>query len=89
MSAVELSPEHVHAIAPVAQGVAGDSASPEAIRKLSRQLAGPKQAAKTQRKVLEKLKAALAAVRNQRPGLARAGHLPREIGRPGPGAAGL
>ena len=64
MSAVELSPEHVHAIAPVAQGVAGDSASPEAIRKLSRQLAGPKQAAKTQRKVLEKLKAALAAVRS-------------------------
>ena len=64
MSAVELSPEHVHAIAPVAQGVAGDSASPEAIRKLSRQLAGPKQTVKTQRKVLEKLKAALAAVRS-------------------------
>ena len=64
MSAVELSPEHVHAIAPAAKGVAGDSASHEAIRKLSRQLAGPKQAAKTQRKVLEKLKAALAAVRS-------------------------
>ena len=64
MSAVELSPEHVHAIAPVAQGVAGDSASPEAIRKLSRQLAGPKQTVKAQRKVLEKLKAALAAVRS-------------------------
>lgn len=63
MSAVELSPEHIHAIAPAAQGVAGDSASPEAIRKLSRQLANPKLAAKTQRKMLERLKAALMAVR--------------------------
>ena len=42
MSAVELSPEQIHAFAPVAQGVAGDSASPESIRKLSRQLAHPK-----------------------------------------------
>ena len=63
MSAVELSPEQVHAFAPSAQGVAGDSASPEAIRKLSRQLANPKLAVKTQRKALEKLKAALMAVR--------------------------
>lgn len=63
MSAVELSPEQIHGIAPAAQGVAGDSASPEAIRKLSRQLANPKLAVKTQRKALERLKAALMAVR--------------------------
>lgn len=63
MSAVELAPELVHAMAPAAQGVAGDSASPEAIRKLSRQLASPKLAVKTQRKALEKLKAALMAIR--------------------------
>ena len=64
MSAVELSPEQVHAFAPAAQGVAGDSASPEAIRKLSRQLASPKLAVKAQRKALEKLKAALMAIRS-------------------------
>lgn len=63
MSAVELSPEQIHGIAPAAQGVAGDSASPEAIRKLSRQLANPKLGVKTQRKALEKLKAALMAIR--------------------------
>ena len=63
MSAVELAPELVHAMAPAAQGGAGDSASPEAIRKLSRQLASPKLAVKTQRKALEKLKAALMAIR--------------------------
>ena len=63
MSAVELSPEQIHGIAPAAQGVAGDSASPEAIRKLSHQLANPKLAVKTQRKALEKLKAALMAIR--------------------------
>ncbi|NJC39766.1 tetratricopeptide (TPR) repeat protein [Brevundimonas alba] len=63
MSAVELSPEQVHGIAPSAQGVAGDSASPEAIRKLSHQLANPKLAVKAQRKALEKLKAALMAIR--------------------------
>ena len=63
MSAVELSPEQVHAFAPVAQGVAGDSASPESIRKLSRQLAHPKLAVKAQRKALETLKAALMAIR--------------------------
>lgn len=63
MSAVELSPEQIHGIAPAAQGVAGDSASPEAIRRLSHQLANPKLAVKAQRKALEKLKAALAAIR--------------------------
>ena len=63
MSAVELSPEQIHAFAPAAQGVAGDSASPEAIRKLSRQLANPRLAAKAQRKALDKQKAALMAVR--------------------------
>ena len=63
MSAVELPPEQIHAFAPAAQGVAGDSASPDAIRKLSRQLASPRLAAKAQRKVLDRLKAALMAVR--------------------------
>jgi tetratricopeptide (TPR) repeat protein len=63
MSAVELSPEQIHGIAPTAQGVAGDSASPEAIRKLSRQLANPKLGVKAQRKALDKLKAGLMAIR--------------------------
>lgn len=63
MPAVELSPEQIHAFAPAAQGVAGDSASPEAIRKLSRQLASPKLGVKAQRKALERLKAALMAIR--------------------------
>ncbi len=63
MSSVELAPEQIHAQAPVAQGVAGDAASPEAVRKLSHQLASPKLNVKSQRKVLEKLKAALMAIR--------------------------
>ena len=63
MSAVELSPEQIHAFAPAAQGAAGDSASPEAIRKLSRQLANPKAGARTQRKALDRLKTALMAIR--------------------------
>lgn len=63
MSAVELSPEQIHAFAPAAQGAAGNSASPEAIRKLSRQLASPKLGAKTQRKALDRLKSALMAIR--------------------------
>lgn len=62
MSAAEIAPEQIHAPAPAAQGAAGDAASPDALRRLNRQLAGPK-AAKVQRKVVEKLKAALAAVR--------------------------
>lgn len=63
MSTVDLSSEQVHGLAPAAQGVAGDSASPEAIRRLSRQLASPGLAVKTRRKALEKLKAALMAIR--------------------------
>lgn len=63
MSAVELSPEQIHGIAPVVQGIAGDSASPEAIRRLSRQLASPRLGVKAQRKALEKLKAGLMAIR--------------------------
>lgn len=63
MTAVDLVPEQIHAFAPTAQGTAGDSASPEAIRRLSRQLASPKSNVRTQRKGLEKLKAALMAIR--------------------------
>lgn len=63
MSAADLAPEFIHAPGLAAQGMVGDSASPEAIRKLSRQLASPKLAAKAQRKALEKLKAALIAIR--------------------------
>lgn len=63
MSAADLAPEFVHAPQLAAQGMAGDSASPEAIRKLSHQLANPKLAVKAQRKALEKLKAALMAIR--------------------------
>lgn len=59
----ELAPEQVHAFAPASQGIAGNSASPDAIRKLSRQLARPKLNVKAQRKALEKLKAALVAIR--------------------------
>jgi tetratricopeptide (TPR) repeat protein len=62
MSAPELAPELVHAPAPTAQGAAGDAASPEALRRLSRQLAGTK-SARTRQKVIDRLKAALAAVR--------------------------
>ncbi len=63
MSVTELRPEEIHAFAPAAQGVAGDSASPEAIRRLSRQVAKPTLKAKSQRKLLETLKSALMAVR--------------------------
>ncbi|HWQ85735.1 tetratricopeptide repeat protein [Brevundimonas sp.] len=63
MSAADLAPELVHAPQLAAQGMVGDSASPEAIRKLSRQLASPRLAVKAQRKALEKLKAALMAIR--------------------------
>ena len=53
-----------HAPAPAAQSVAGDAASPEALRRLSRSLAGGGgRSARSQRKVLELLKAALAAIR--------------------------
>ena len=63
MSDTSLAPEQVHGLAPTAQGVAGDSASPEAIRRLSHQLANPRLNVKSQRKALEKLKAALMAIR--------------------------
>lgn len=63
MSVAELAPEQVHALAPAAQGTAGDAASPEAIRRLSHQLASPKLSVKAQRKALEKLKASLMAIR--------------------------
>jgi tetratricopeptide (TPR) repeat protein len=63
MSAAELAPEQVHAPAPVAQGMVGNAASPEALRRLSHQLANPKTSARAQRKALEKLKAALMAIR--------------------------
>lgn len=63
MSAADLAPELVHAPQLAAQGMVGDSASPEAIRNLSRQLASPKLAVKAQRKALERLKAALMAIR--------------------------
>jgi tetratricopeptide (TPR) repeat protein len=63
MSAADLAPELVHAPHVAAQGMAGDSASPEAIRKLSHQLTNPKLKVKAQRKALEKLKAALIAIR--------------------------
>lgn len=51
-----------HAPAPAAQGLAGDAASPEAIRKLSRSLAGAK-SVKAQKKALELLKLSVAAIR--------------------------
>jgi len=55
--------EEAHALMPVAQGAAGDAASPEAIRRLSKALAGDRTSIKAQRKAIELLKAALAAVR--------------------------
>jgi len=55
--------EEAHALMPVAQGAAGDAASPEAIRRLSKALAGDRTSIKAQRKAIESLKAALAAVR--------------------------
>lgn len=54
--------EGAHAPAPGAQSIAGDAASPDAIRRLSRTLAGGR-SIKSQRKVLELLKASLAAIR--------------------------
>jgi tetratricopeptide (TPR) repeat protein len=63
MSVAELAPEQVHAPTPAAQGTAGDAASPEALRRLSHQLASPKLSVKAQRKALEKLKASLMAIR--------------------------
>ena len=54
----------VHALQPVAQGTVGDAASPEAIRRLSKELTSSERGRlATQKKVIEKLKAALAAVR--------------------------
>jgi tetratricopeptide (TPR) repeat protein len=55
--------EEAHALMPVAQGAAGDAASPEALRRLSKALAGDRTSIKAQRKAIESLKAALAAVR--------------------------
>ncbi|HEV7227179.1 tetratricopeptide repeat protein [Brevundimonas sp.] len=52
----------VHAPAPVAQGTAGDSASAEAIRRLSRTLAGGG-ALKKQKRLMDLLKGAVAAMR--------------------------
>ncbi|GAA0619922.1 glycosyltransferase FlmG [Brevundimonas kwangchunensis] len=63
MTATPLAPEQVHALGPAAQGVAGDAASPEAVKKLSRQIAGS--GLKTQKKAVERLRAALAAIRSK------------------------
>lgn len=63
MSSAELAPELIHAVAPVAQGIAGNAASPEAIQRLSSQMHGPTLSVKSRRKVLQKLKAALVALR--------------------------
>jgi tetratricopeptide (TPR) repeat protein len=52
----------VHAPAPVAQGTAGDSASADALRRLSRNLAGGG-ALKKQKRLMELLKAAVGAIR--------------------------
>ncbi len=53
-----------HGHMPMAQGAAGDAASPAAIRRLSHALAGGKgPSAKTQRKAIESLKAAVASIR--------------------------
>ena len=49
----------------VAQGVAGDAASTDALNRLSRKLAGRTGTAKVQRRMVEHLKAAVAAVRMQ------------------------
>lgn len=64
LAAASASPEEdVHALMPVAQGAAGDAASPEAIRRLSKALAGDRTSIKAQKKAIEALKAALALVR--------------------------
>lgn len=49
----------------VAQGVAGNAASTDALNRLSRKLAGRKGTAKVQRRMVELLKSAVAAVRMQ------------------------
>ena len=55
--------EEAHAILPSATGVTGDAASPAAISRLSKALAGDRTSIKAQRKAIETLKASLAAVR--------------------------
>lgn len=62
MSAAVLDDTSAHAPAPTAQGIAGDAASPAAISRLSKSLAGTR-SAKSQRKGLELLKLSLAAIR--------------------------
>ncbi|WP_420480086.1 tetratricopeptide repeat protein [Brevundimonas sp. FT23028] len=63
MSAAEMIDDTAaHAPAPGSQGLAGDAASPDAIRKLSRSLAAPR-SAKAQRKAIETLKLSVAAIR--------------------------
>ena len=58
------SDEIAHAPAPALQSVAGDAASPEALRRLSHSLAADRgKSIKSKRKALELLKAALAAIR--------------------------
>ena len=62
MSAAAFDDTSAHAPAPAAQGIAGDAASPHAIRKLSKTLAGAK-SVKAQRKALELLKLSVASIR--------------------------
>ncbi len=63
-STAPAAPEEAHAFMPVAQGAAGDAASPAAISRLSKALSGgASNSVKAQRKAIDKLKAALAAVR--------------------------
>jgi tetratricopeptide (TPR) repeat protein len=62
MSAPAFDDTSAHAPAPSAQGMAGDAASPAAISRLSKSLAGTR-SAKAQRKGLELLKLSLAAIR--------------------------
>lgn len=62
MSAAVLDDTSAHAPAPTAQGIAGDAASPAAISRLSKSLAGTR-SVKSQRKGLELLKLSLAAIR--------------------------
>ncbi|HWW12023.1 MAG TPA: tetratricopeptide repeat protein [Brevundimonas sp.] len=62
MPAAALDDTSAHAPAPTAQGIAGDAASPAAISRLSKSLAGVR-SAKNQRKGLELLKLSLAAIR--------------------------
>lgn len=64
MALTDPSADLAHAFQPIAQGTIGDAASPEAIRRLSKELAANDRGRlATQRKVVEKLKAALAAIR--------------------------